>query len=191
MPTRSLKLERELEFYNICFKIPKRQGARDLGITFSAGKQRPCHLSVNRFKNTRNRNNKIKSLTKVNRKAHVLFKGSSFSAMTFGHQACGIAPTNVARLQSDALAATGIGKGRCTFTSLVIFYGESSTPFARVISELITCWFKLLMNNKNDIHFDPKDLGESWQIAKRKMIASIYRQIHAHGILSNLIYTLF
>ena len=77
-PTLSLKLKRELEFYNICFKIPRRQGARDVGITFSAGKQRPCHLSVDRFKNTRNRNNKIKSLAKINRKAHVLFKGSSF-----------------------------------------------------------------------------------------------------------------
>ena len=121
----SKKLKNELALHDIHFKTPKtRQGARDLGISFCAGQYRPCALSSNRIKSTKNRNNKINGDAKNNRKAHVLFKGSSFSAMTFGHPACGIAPTNVRRLHTDALAASGIGKGRCTFTLLVIFMGK-------------------------------------------------------------------
>ena len=102
--------------------------------------------------------------------------------MTFGHPACGIAPTNVRRLHSDALAATGIGKGRCTFTSLVIFYGEFSTPFARIISELLTVWFKLLKTNKNDEHFNMLDIRNTWAKARETMKDSNYKQIHVHGI---------
>ena len=101
---------------------------------------------------------------------HMFFlKGSSFSAMTFGHPACGIAPTNVRRLHTDALAATGIGKGRCTFTSLDIFYGEYPTPFARIISELLTVWFKLLKTSKNDEHFNTLDIRNTWAKARETM----------------------
>ena len=188
----SLSLKKELFGHNIHFKIPNtRQGARDLGVSFCAGKYRPCAISVNRIKSTKNRNNKIKGYAKINRKAHVLFKGSAFSAMTFGHPVCGIAPTNVKKLHSDALAATGIGKGRCTFTSLVIFYGEISTPFARVISELVTLWFKVLKTNKHDKHFNILDIKNTWAKAKETMKKSNYKQLHVHGILSNLIHTLF
>ena len=111
--------------------------------------------------------------------------------MTYGHPACGIAPTNVKKLQSEAVASTGVGKGRDTFTSLVIFYGESTTPFARIISELMQSWFKLLRHNKHDIHFQFKDLSDAWVEAKGTISKSKYKQIHVKGIMSNVIYTLY
>ena len=191
LPKLSWRLKNELAEHDIHFKLPSQKGARDLGISFCAGRHRPCSLSSNRIKQTNNRNRKIKKYAKINRKAHVLFKGSSFSAMTYGHPACGIAPTNVKRLESDAVACTGIGKGRDTFTSLVIFYGESTTPYARIISELLNCWFKLLKNNKGDLHFSFVDLRDAWAKAKDTIVKSNYKQLHVKGILSNLIYTLF
>ena len=120
----------------------------------------------------------------------MLFSASALPASTWGHQAAGIAKTTLQKLENDALGCTGIGRGRCHYSALVVFYGLSSTPFARLLSELCEAWFRMLkggiFNSISRI-----DLRNAWAKAKFG-IAKDTGKIHSiKGIMSNIIYNLF
>ena len=114
---------------------------------------------------------------------------SALPASTWGHQAAGIAKTTLQKLENDALGCTGIGIGRCHYSALVVFYGLSSTPFARLLAELCEAWFRPL---KGDIFnsISRIDLRNAWAKAKYNITKDIGKVNNIRGIMSNLIYNL-
>ena len=94
-PRVAVQLQKELSEHDLIFNIPKsRVGARDLGVSNTAGIHRPSSIFTRRKIATSNRKNQIKSLAKINRLAKVLYSSSAFPAETWGHQAAGMSPTH-------------------------------------------------------------------------------------------------
>ena len=102
------------------------------------------------------------------------------SAATWGHQQCGFSPNQVVQLERDALACSGLPRGRCRTISLVVIYGVHGTPIARIIRETVTAWFQLVPNSL-------EDLREAWAVARRFLANAPKVHNHVYGIMSNLI----
>ena len=154
--------------------------ARDIGLTYTAGAKRPKKIFCARRKNVKSRILKIKQIAKVSRMAKKLFTGAAYSAGTWGHQQCGFSPNQLVDLERDALACSGLPRGRCRTISLVIIYGVQGTPVARVIRETVTAWFQLLPNCLDE-------LRDAWAIARRFLNSTPKSYNHIYGIMSNLI----
>ena len=81
-PTLAKRIQSELAAHGVIFQLTKRQeGARDLGITNTAGKYRPYKLLGNRINNSGRRINKIKSLAKLTRRSKILSSSSSMGTI--------------------------------------------------------------------------------------------------------------
>ena len=150
--------QRILKQSNIVYNA--EQSARDIGLSYTAGAQRPKKILCTRLKKVKSRILKIKHIAKVSRMAKKLFTGAPFSAATWGHQQCGFSPNQVVQLERDALACSGLPRGRCRTISLVVIYGVHGTPIARIIRETVTAWFQLVPNSL-------EDLREAWAVARR------------------------
>ena len=179
-----------LHFHILLYLSDWREGARDLGVSNTAGRYRPYRLLGNRIKQSKNRIQKIKGLSKLNRRARILFSSSALPAETWGHQASGLSPTTVRTIENEAISCTGIGNGRCHFTALVGFYGIFSTPYARILRELFEAWFRLLKSNILD-SLPLKDLRVAWAKAKKAIVQPNTLNFNiVRGVMSNVIYTL-
>ena len=80
--------------------------SRDLGISMSAGKIRPCSLQLARQRKSKNRILKIAKIANITRTARTLYTGSGFTTSTWGHQASGVAETKMYELEPEALACS-------------------------------------------------------------------------------------
>ena len=191
-PKLASMLKHELSTYSIEFQIPNtKEGARDLGISNTAGIHRPSRILSNRHRNSKHRISKIKGLAKLNRKSKVLFSASALPASTWGRQAAGIASSTLRRLEDDALGCTGIGKGRCHYAALVVFYGLSSTPYARLLLELCEAWSRILKGSFLSGCISHTDLRGAWAKAKKELLSKTIGRINSiKGIMSNIIYNL-
>ena len=88
-PKLAKMLQHEFANHGIELQIPKpKGGARDLGISNTAGIHRPNRLASNRFNSSRNRISKIQQLVKLHRKSKVLFSSSALPASTWGASSC-------------------------------------------------------------------------------------------------------
>ena len=188
-PSIAKTLQKELKQYNLHFNLPNsREGARDLGISNTAGIHRPSSIFINRKKSTKNRKTKIKILSKINRLAKVLYSSSAFPAETWGHQAAGMSPSHILSLERDAVSCTGLRVGHCRITALRIFYGAMTTPYARIIREVVVSWFRVFKLNTFQIPIG--ELKRAWAIARDKFKTTNNNFNNVKGIMSNVIYLL-
>ena len=175
-------LKGELSTYNTVFQVD--QEARDVGVTFAAGIERPYTLVKHRFVKARSRNTRIEHIARHSRFARKLFSGSAFSASTWGHQGTSISNSMMVELERRALAATGIKPaGRCRAISLIVAYGVQGTPRSRIVRESLRVWFDVLRNIKPSVL---GDLRLAWAKA-RDLLIKEPKDIHVKGVMSNLI----
>ena len=179
---RAKILSKELASYGIVMKpaLP----SRDLGITYAAGSRRPAVILDKRLHNVRKRILKIKNLAKISKNAKKLFSGSAYAAATWGHQAAGLVPSQLLRLERQALDATGISAhGRCRLIAVTTVYGLQGTPHARLIRETVNSWFDILTDSNVNLH----EVAEAWLVAKRFLYKQRNPTHHVSGIMSNII----
>ena len=156
-------ITKELEAHNIFFNIAGKEGARDLGISHTAGMRRPGKICINRKLKTKNRKLRINTIAKVNRRAKVLYTGSALPADIWGHQGCGLAPSHIIAIERDSLRCTGIGTGYCRTIALRVFYGPYTTPYARITKELVIAWFRVYTFNMCGIPII--NISKAWHAA--------------------------
>jgi hypothetical protein len=161
---------------------------RDLGISYTSGKSRPKHISNQRVKKTINKHCKIKSIARFSRRARNLYKSSGFSSDTYGHQACGVTPTQLRMHESRALASTGIpAAGRCRTSALIFGFGKYGTVQARLIRDTFVSWFQFLLHaEKYDIELI-QDIEGTWLKAVAKISTKAYPFNHVTGLMTNVI----
>jgi len=117
-----VSLQKELKEQGIIFNVAGKKGARDLGITHTAGTSRPATITINRKQKIIQRKNRINQIAKINRRAKILYTGSAFPAETWGHQASGLSPSHVLAIERDAMRCTGIGIGYCRTIALRVYF---------------------------------------------------------------------
>ena len=142
-----------------------KQHTRDLGISYTAGKYKPNQLFNSRFLGRKGRINKIGKLARMHRNARNLYKGSGFSASTWGHQVCGFTRSNLELLERHGAKCTGITPaGRCRYSANCVAYGQYGHPKARIIRETPGTFFQLtfeMIRNHQE-----SDLRYAWMEAK-------------------------
>ena len=188
--TSSKHLDRTLhrELANIGLKFVLSRHARDLGITMSGGKARPCNLQLKRQNKSKIRIDKTRLIAKISFKARKLFTGSGFASSTWGHQASGLAESKISELESDALACSGIkAAGRCKTIALIVAFGVQGTPRARIVRETIRAYFEMIRSATSD---EIKDIRSAWPIARDHLISKKVNAMHIIGLMSNVIYIL-
>ena len=178
-------LQKELELHGIFFNIASRQGARDLGVSHSAGTSRPATILVNRKTKIIQRKNRINNIAKISRRAKILYTGSALPAETWGHQASGLSPSHILAIERDAIRCTGIGTGYCRTIALRVFYGPYTTPYARIIKELVISWFRVYKLNMCGIPII--NISKAWHIALNKIVAFPTNTNNIRGIMTNII----
>ena len=120
-----------------------------------------------------------------------MFSSSALPAASWGHQAAGIPKSLMKTIENDALICTGIGEGRCHFSALIVYFGEFSTPYARILKELCEAWFRILKGTLVQEVISYLELNDAWSKAKAAIISPNRLWLHkVKGIMSNLIYTL-
>ena len=78
----------------------------------------------------------------MHRKGRDLYKGSGFSASTWGHQVCGLSKTNMELVERHGAKSSGITPaGRCRHTANCVAFGPYGHPKARIISEMFGTFF--------------------------------------------------
>ena len=83
-PKLAKRLQSELlHLHGTRYEIKKH--TRDIGISYAAGKYKPNQLFNSRFLCRKGRINNIGKLARMHRNAGNLYKGSGFSASTWGH----------------------------------------------------------------------------------------------------------
>ena len=159
----ALRLQKELlKLHGIKYKIKK--STRDLGISHTAGTCKPNQLLLERLHGKEMRISKIGRISRMHRNGRNLYKGSGFSATTWGHQVCGLSSSDMELVERHAAKSTGIQPaGRCRYTANCLAYGEYGHPKARIIRETFTTFFQLrseMLVNKQE-----EDLRIGWQEA--------------------------
>ena len=106
-------------------------------------------------------------LARMHRKGKDLYKGSGFSASTWGHQACGLTKTNMELVERHGAKSSGIRPaGRCRHTANCIAFGPYGQPKARIIGETFGTFFQLraqMLLDKQE-----KDLRDGWLEARKR-----------------------
>ena len=88
----------------------------------------------------------------MHRNVRNLYKGSGFSASTWGHQVCGLTKSNMELLERHGAKCSGVAPaGRCRFSANCVAYGQYGHPKARIIRETLG---------------QEKDLRDAWMEAK-------------------------
>ena len=168
----------------------KASNARDLGVAQAGGKYRPSQALHQRLRQSRNRVRKNSKLAKVSRASRKLYSGSAFAMATWGHQAAGIAETQMLALERDAIASTGItAAGRCRTIGLVVAYGVLGTPRARIVRETMREWFNILRMAGAHPHI-LNAIRCAWAKAKTALSLSASSINKVHGVMSNVIHML-
>jgi len=140
------------------------ENTRDLGDDFSFSKNQKVRKNIlkARIKNSQGALNKIYKLTKISRRARVLFSGAGFSNATWGHQTSGLSMQKWTKIEVAAANAGGFGKGRCRYTALYVAYGPEGHPFVRIIKELFILWFKLILPMTRNRDPTLQSIEEAW-----------------------------
>ena len=88
---------------------------------------------------------KIKSLTKVNKRARRLAAAAGLSKATWGQAYLGLAPSMLEKLRADMAGATGINQaGRCKTTAIAVAYGSHKhDPAVKLAKDTVLSWMQL------------------------------------------------
>ena len=172
--------------YKMTFQID--ESSRDVGVTHTAAKIRAKKIIKTRFNKRSNKINRIEKVAKICKSAgRKLFSGSAFASSTWGHEASGLAHSEILMLERDALKATGTkSAGRCKTTALICAYGVLGTPKARVVRETIRAWFKILRICKGKMM---NQLKQAWPKQLKTMLNNNHIK-NVKGIMSNVMYIL-
>ena len=96
-----------------------------------------------------------------------MYTGSAFPVETWGRQASGLSPSHVIAIERDAMRCTGIGTGYCRAIALRVFYGPYTTPYARIIKELVISWFRVYKLNMCEIPIE--HISKAWHAVNTQM----------------------
>ena len=133
-------------------KLIKRQGVtaatpyevRHLGLGNRGGRGAARVIKKARFLKSQLRIDNIARLARRQRKAAKLYSTGAWPMRFYGHQATGLAPTAILKVQRDSKMCTGMPKSVCTLTANLITYGLSGEPSIRArveqVKEFIRIW---------------------------------------------------
>ena len=103
--------------------------ARDLGIDTTMGRKRAQKIATGRFVAGCWRAQRVECLTRVIKKAGKLARTGVKSQATWGHQAMGMAPTNLRAFKAQMAACTRARKlGGCVTTAMALQDGLAGDP---------------------------------------------------------------
>ena len=88
----------------------KEKAPRDLGVANTVGKRRAAWLTRQRFSKACARNKRVQHLVRRNTRATKLYRTGAYPAATYGHQVAGLTMTQIRKLRTLAVQASGYAK---------------------------------------------------------------------------------
>ena len=82
------------------------------------------------------------------------------------------------------MRCTGIGTGYCRAIALRVSYGPYTTPYARIMKELLISWCRVYNVNMCEIPIDR--ISKAWHIAYNKIENCLTHTSNIKGIMTNM-----
>jgi hypothetical protein len=129
-------------------EVRHEASARDLGVSYTAGKRRVATLQNARLVKAGKRSLRIASMAKATKQARRLFTTGARPQAIWGHQVHGVAAGQMTRLRTMAARASGLFRtGRCTTTAIAPAYGEFGDPAIVCTAEVVKTWCQYWVDN--------------------------------------------
>jgi hypothetical protein len=130
--------------------------ARDLGVDATVARKRSIKTQKDRLKKAATRTKKLGGIIRVLKSARKLVWTTARMQAAWGHQAHGMAPTEVEKLRKSLLKATGFRKAGGCATLVFMLHLPGKDPLQTIPIELISTWTEIAAK------LDPSDMERAW-----------------------------